>query len=57
MNQTIQQEMPRAAPWRPAVIALWTGIGALAAATAALWYHYGTAVFYEMILAGINACF
>ena len=31
--------------------------GALAAATAALWAHYGTAVFYEMIVAGINACF
>jgi hypothetical protein len=33
------------------------GAGVLAAATAALWVHYGTAVFYEMILAGINACF
>jgi hypothetical protein len=29
----------------------------VAAATAALWAHYGTAVFYEMILTGINACF
>jgi hypothetical protein len=24
--------------------------------TAALWAHYGTAVFYETILAGIAAC-
>lgn len=31
--------------------------GLLVAATAALWAHYGTAVFYEMIVAGINACF
>jgi hypothetical protein len=26
------------------------------AATVALWAHYGTAVFYEMIVAGIAAC-
>ena len=26
-------------------------------AAAALWYHYGTAVFFEMISAGISACF
>jgi hypothetical protein len=30
--------------------------GALFAATAVLWAYYGTAVFYEMILAGIAAC-
>ena len=23
----------------------------------ALWFHYGTAVFFEMIAAGISACF
>jgi len=23
----------------------------------ALWYHYGTAVFFEMIASGIAACF
>jgi hypothetical protein len=23
----------------------------------ALWYHYGTAVFFEMITSGIAACF
>ena len=28
----------------------------LAAATVALWAHYGTAVFYEMIVAGLAAC-
>ena len=42
---------------RPVLIALAMGVGVLAAATAALWAHYGTAVFYETILAGINACF
>jgi hypothetical protein len=31
--------------------------GLIAAATAMLWLHYGTAVFYETILAGLNACF
>jgi hypothetical protein len=35
-----------------------SGIGVLLiAATLGLWAHYGTAVFYEMILAGIAACF
>lgn len=31
--------------------------GLLVAFTGALWVHYGTAVFYEIILAGLNACF
>ena len=31
-------------------------IGILMAGTVALWAHYGTAVFYEMIVAGIAAC-
>ena len=29
----------------------------LIGATLALWAHYGTAVFYEMIAAGIAMCF
>ena len=34
------------------------GLGALAlCGAAALWFHYGTAVFFEMIAAGISACF
>jgi len=33
-------------------------LGALALiGAAALWFHYGTAVFFEMIAAGISACF
>jgi hypothetical protein len=41
---------------RPLLI---VGAGAvlLVGATLALWAHYGTAVFYEMILAGISLCF
>jgi hypothetical protein len=31
--------------------------GLLLAGTVALWAHYGTAVFYEMIVAGLMACF
>jgi hypothetical protein len=30
--------------------------GIVVAGTVALWAHYGTAVFYEMIVAGIAAC-
>jgi hypothetical protein len=29
----------------------------LLAGTLALWAHYGTAVFYEMIASGLAACF
>jgi hypothetical protein len=31
--------------------------GLLLAATLALWGYYGTAVFYDMILTGLAACF
>jgi hypothetical protein len=34
-----------------------TVCGALIAATLVLWAHYGTAVFFEIIAAGIAACF
>jgi hypothetical protein len=39
----------------PFIVAL--ALGVLAAGTAVLWLRYGTAVFYETILAGLNACF
>jgi len=32
------------------------GVGILLAGTVVLWAHYGTAVFYEMIVAGIASC-
>jgi hypothetical protein len=35
-----------------------TALGAaLLLAALALWYHYGTTVFFEMIAAGVSACF
>jgi len=40
---------------RPFVLAA-AAVGMVLAGTVALWAHYGTAVFYEMILAGIAAC-
>jgi hypothetical protein len=46
------------APRRTVPILLGAGVlGALFAGTAALWLHYGTAVFFEMIRAGFMACF
>jgi hypothetical protein len=34
------------------------GLGVLALLGAVgLWFHYGTAVFFEMIVAGVSACF
>jgi hypothetical protein len=41
----------RPALWAAAVI-----IGLMVGATIVLWAHYGTAVFFEMIVAGIAAC-
>jgi len=38
------------------MLAIAAVVGILLAATAALWVHYGTAVFYETILAGIATC-
>jgi hypothetical protein len=42
---------------RPAALAAAVVVGLLVAATLALWAHYGTAVFYEMIAAGLASCF
>jgi len=43
--------------FRPAVWAGAVVVGALAAGTIGLWAHYGSAVFFEMIMAGLSACF
>ena len=40
-----------------AVLIVTALIGVLVAATLTLWAHYGTAVFYEMVVAGLAACF
>ncbi|MGH6707734.1 MAG: hypothetical protein ACREEK_02080 [Bradyrhizobium sp.] len=54
--------IPSAAPPQGRVVSaiVWgaAGLGALAVCGAsALWFHYGTALFFEMIAAGISACF
>lgn len=53
--------MPQAALETPSLTRPFLLIGAVAAvlivATLALWAHYGTAVFFEIIAAGIAACF
>jgi hypothetical protein len=48
---------PTPSRFRPAVWAGAAVIGAMAAGTIVLWIHYGSAVFFEMIMAGLAACF
>jgi hypothetical protein len=41
-----------------AIVAAAAGLGAVGVLGAGvLWFHYGTAVFFEMIASGISACF
>jgi hypothetical protein len=41
-----------------AIVMAAVGLGAAGLlAAAALWFHYGTVVFFEMIASGISACF
>ncbi|MGA2129278.1 MAG: hypothetical protein ABSG76_24365 [Xanthobacteraceae bacterium] len=42
---------------RPLLLAVAAGAGVALAATAALWAHYGTTVFFETIASGFAACF
>ena len=45
---------------RVASMIVWgaAGLGLLVLlAAAGLWFHYGTMVFFEMIAAGVSACF
>ena len=53
--------MPEAAVNPPSLTRPFLLVGAvfavLIAATLVLWAHYGTAVFFEIIAAGIAACF
>ena len=55
------QDMIAAPPSRKVasvIVAAGAGLGAVALLGAlALWAHYGTAVFFEMIASGISACF
>jgi hypothetical protein len=56
-----QQELPAVRSPRgvaPAIVAGIAGLGAaLLLGALVLWFHYGTAVFFEMIASGIAACF
>jgi hypothetical protein len=53
MPETVSAATPLLS--RPLVLIAVAG-GILLAGTVMLWAHYGTAVFYEMIVAGIAAC-
>ena len=53
MPETISATTPLLS--RPLML-IAAALGIVLAATVALWAHYGTAVFYEMIAAGIAAC-
>jgi hypothetical protein len=57
-----QPQMPgvlRPARWlAPAMVVAGVALGvAILLGTLVLWFHYGTAVFFEMIASGIAACF
>jgi hypothetical protein len=56
-----QHEIPAVSPARGIARAIVVGGAGLGAAilvgALALWFHYGTAVFFEMIASGISACF
>jgi hypothetical protein len=54
MSETIPGTAPRRISW--ALVAAGLGFGALAALAVALWIYYGTAVFFEIVRAGIAAC-
>ena len=50
--------LPPARRIAPAIMAVGAAIGvAIVLAALGLWFHYGTAVFFEMIASGIAACF
>jgi hypothetical protein len=53
MSDSVATLRPRFS--RPLVVVTAVAV-LLLAGTVALWAHYGTAVFYETILAGIAAC-
>ena len=45
------------APRRAAIVIAAGALGLVLAGTVALWAHYGTAIFFEMIRSGLMACF
>jgi hypothetical protein len=60
MAQPLSSQGMMTARRLPRAILLWGGtalVTMLLLATLALWFHYGTTVFFEMIAAGFAACF
>jgi hypothetical protein len=61
MAQPISTPQMAAEPSRKVASAIVIGATGLGAAillgAGVLWFHYGTAVFFEMIASGIAACF
>ena len=64
MAQPAQQARPRednsATAGRTPTVLLWAGAGVgglLVIGALALWFHYGTQLFFEMIRTGLAACF
>ena len=56
--QQLPGMLPPARRVAPAIAVGAAGLGAvLLIGALALWFHYGTAVFFEMIASGISACF
>jgi ABC-type amino acid transport system permease subunit len=55
MSETLPHAAPRRISWP--LLTVGVGFGALVAIACALWIYYGTAVFFEIVRAGIAACF
>lgn len=55
MSDTLPTAAPRRMSWP--LVAAGLVLGALVASACALWFYYGTAVFFEILRAGIAACF
>jgi hypothetical protein len=55
MSDIVPAAAPRRVIWP--LVAAAVVVGGLMAVAAALWLHYGTAIFFETVRAGIAACF
>jgi hypothetical protein len=56
--QQLPQDLRPARRVARAIVVGVAGLGvALLLGALALWFHYGTAVFFEMVASGISACF
>jgi hypothetical protein len=55
MSEILPNAASRRISWP--LVAAGAGFGALVAIACALWIYYGTTVFFEIVRAGIAACF